>query len=370
MIKKLLSVILAVAVILAVFAAQKITAFADEGDSEIIMEVTSGRVLYEKKARLRRHIASLTKIMSAIICVENADIKREICVPEECCGIEGSSIYLKAGEVLTVEDLLYGLMLRSGNDCAETLAYAVFGSADKFAAAMTEKAHDIGANDTRFLNPHGLNDGENKSTAYDMAVISSYGMKNDLFRKIVGTKKKIIPDTLSGGKRVLYNKNKLLSNYDKCIGIKTGFTKKAGRCLASAAANGNMELVSVVLGCADMYEVSRKNLELSFREYSMENLCDKDTFECEFDFSGKCPAMGRIDKSFSYPLRENEKELIRTVAEQSEKASLPLKKGDKIGTLKIYLENQLLFSTEIYTIIDVGKKFDFSAPIENWDLVT
>ena len=340
---------------------------AEEGDSEAVIDIDSGRFLYEKNAYKKRHIASLTKIMTAIIVIENADLNKIVTVPEKCCGIEGSSIYLRAGEKLTVKELLYGLMLRSGNDAAETLAVTTFGSIEKFAGKMNEKAREIGARDTNFINPHGLYDGENYSTAHDMALITAYGMKNDTFREIVGTKNIAVSGGESGEKRYFKNKNKLLFNYDKCTGVKTGYTKQAGRCLASSAEYGGLRLACAVLGCGPMYEVSRENFEKAFSVYKSEKLCDKDTFETIFDLGGKSPARGRVKNSFSYPLKEDEKEHVRTEIIMDENIVLPVKKGEKIGAMEIYLKNQLIFSQNIYTIIDVEKRYDLSDPIDYWN---
>ncbi len=356
--------------IISIFLAADVTsvAHAEEVDSEIVIEASSGRVLYEKNADTRRYIASLTKIMSAIISIENSDISREIVVPAKCCGIEGSSIYLQPNERLTIEQLLYGLMLRSGNDCAETLAVAISGSVENFAELMNKKAAELGASNTHFVNPHGLYDGENYSTAKDMAIITAYAMRDQTFRKIVSTKSIVIPNTVTGQNRYLKNKNKLLFNYEDCIGVKTGYTKKAGRCLASAAKSNDMELISVVLGCGPMYEVSQNNFEKAFSEYKMVDICNEKEFEYTADFGGTNCAVGNITKGFRYPLKESEINKIEKVVEIDETIILPLKKGDKIGNLKIYLENQLLFSSEIYTIIDVGKKFDITEPIKNWNV--
>lgn len=364
------SIALALILLLALYTLQRIypsAAKAQTEDSRIVTELQSGRVLFEKDADIKRPIASLTKILTAIVVLENADLQREITVPAECCGIEGSSIYLVPGEKLTVQDLLYGLMLRSGNDCAETLAVAVGGNIENFADMMNETAIRIGACNSHFVNPHGLHDDEHYSTARDMALITAHGMKNDVFRQIVGTRSKVIPNTEKGENRLLVNKNKLLYNYEYCIGVKTGYTKAAGRCLASAAEKDGMTLISVVLGCSPMYEISEENFENAFADFTLHHICDKEKFIFDYRIDGaKRDCEGYVAHDFFYPLRERETDKIRTDISTDDNLKLPLKKDEKIGEMKIYLENQLIFSQNIYSILDIEKKFDFLRPFKGW----
>ncbi len=341
-----------------------VKARADKEDSEIVIERDSGRILFEKNAREKRGIASLTKIITAIVAIENADLDRQITVPAECCGIEGSSVYLKPGERLTLSDLLYAMMLRSGNDAALAVAVSVGGSVENFVAMMNDFARRIGAHDTHFANPHGLNAEGHYSTAYDTALCLAYAMKNETFRSIAGCKNKTIPG--EEGNRYLKNKNKLLFSYDACTGGKTGYTVAAGRCLASAAQKDGMELVSVVLGCSPMYENSQKNFEDCFARYSLVKIVDKDEFRFEADvFRGKNKAEGYVKESFCYPLADGEREAVRTET-VPDNAAAPLSANEKIGVMNIYLENQLIFSQKIFTIFGVDKKFDFREPLENW----
>ena len=201
--------------------------------SEIIMDVNSGRVLFENNAYEKKYMASTTKILTAICIIENCNISDVITVTDKTVGVEGSSIYLEVGEKLSVKDLLYGLMLRSGNDCAETLAVYCSGSIEKFSLLMNETAKKIGALNSNFVNPHGLHNDNHYTTAYDLALISRYAMKNQDFRSIVATKAVKIPFTTKNYDRYLTNKNKMLKEFDGANGIKTGYTKKAGRCLVT-----------------------------------------------------------------------------------------------------------------------------------------
>lgn len=329
------------------------TVFADYygGTSEIVMETLSKRVLYESRAHEKKYMASTTKILTAITVIENCDVNAEVTVTPETTNIEGSSIYLEAGEKLSVKDLLYGLMLRSGNDCAETLAVYCSGTIEKFACLMNETAKKIGANDSNFKNPHGLHDDEHYTTAYDLALISCYAIKNPTFKEIVSTKRKIIPFTTRGGNRLLINKNKMLNNLDGCTGVKTGYTKKAGRCLVTSCRRNNMEVVSVVLNCGDMWNVSQNLIENAFADYKNYKLLGKDNIvafiPCEK--SEKRPAY--IKNDVILPLTQDEYKDLKIVYDYPEIIKKNTEKDKEIGKIDFYHKKDLLFSEKIYTLI-------------------
>ena len=237
--------------------------------SAIVVERATGRVLYEKNADEKLPIASTTKIITAITVIENYPdgLETEVTVPDEAVGVEGSSIYLAKGEKLRVIDLLYGLMLQSGNDCAVALACLTSGSVTDFAHLMNTVADRAGAMNSHFANPHGLQDDEHYSTARDMAAISAYAMKNETFRKIVSTENYYdCPFADRDYNRVIHNKNKMLTMLEGGNGIKTGYTKAAGRCLVSSAARGDKEVVCVVLSCGPMFEESCALINAAFEE--------------------------------------------------------------------------------------------------------
>lgn len=207
----------------------------------IVMDADTGAVLYEKEADRRSLIASTTKIMTAVVVLERCHPDDEFVIPPEAANVEGSSIYLRAGEVLTVRELLYGMLLHSGNDAAVALALACGGSVGEFVALMNLKAQKLGLTNTSFENPSGL-DGENHySTARDLANLTAYALKNDLFRQIVSTK------TIRCGERSFTNHNRLLWSTAGVIGVKTGYTKAAGRTLVSAAERNGRRLIIVTL---------------------------------------------------------------------------------------------------------------------------
>ena len=238
--------------------------------SMITTEAGSGRVLYEKNADSRRPMASTTKIATAITVIDNvSDLEKTVVIPDCAVGVEGSSIYLSKGETASIRDLLYGLMLQSGNDCAVALAVTTAGSVEKFAALMNETARKCGANDTNFVTPHGLHDDNHYTTARDLAKISAYAMKNATFREIVSSKRHTMPWAGHDCDRVILNKNKILTTFDGGDGIKTGYTKKAGRCLVASATRDGMTIISVVLDCGPMFEECRNLMEKAFEEYSL-----------------------------------------------------------------------------------------------------
>ena len=220
---------------------------------EAVVEVTSGRLLFAENEDTELPPASTTKILTALIIVEDCDLDTVIEVPKEAAGTEGSSVYLEAGEKLTVRDLLYGLMLRSGNDCAVTLALYHSGSISAFAEHMNERAAELGVKHSHFANPHGLPAEGHYTTAHDLALIAAAAVRNETFSEIVGTEKYTAPDGGCGYARVWQNKNKMLYSYEGADGVKTGYTKEAGRCLVTSATRGGMRLVSAVLNSPSMH---------------------------------------------------------------------------------------------------------------------
>ena len=211
--------------------------------SAIVMEKESGRILYEINPRQKLPMASTTKIMTAIVALEKGNPADNVTISATAEGVEGSSMYIRQGEIMSLEELLYGLMLCSGNDAAVAIAEHVGGNIEQFVQMMNQKAQEIGALDTHFDNPNGLPSDSHYSTAYDMALITAYGLKNATFAKIVSTREMTISGYGKQYVRQLVNHNKLLRMYPDCIGVKTGFTKEAGRCLVSAAKRDGMTLI-------------------------------------------------------------------------------------------------------------------------------
>ena len=303
-----------------------------DGKAEIAIELTHGTVLYEKNAEAVLPMASTTKIMTALLICEDCDLSEVITVPDEAVGIEGSSIYLKHGEQLSIKDLLYGLMLRSGNDAACALAIHHSGNVESFVNAMNERAKQIGAQSTHFSNPSGLPDDSHYTTAKDLCLIACCAMKNDIFAEVVGCK------NYSGDYKTFVNKNKILNLVEGANGVKTGYTIKAGRCLVSSAKRGDMDVVCVVLNCYDMYERSGKIIDECFENFGVHTISE-DTF---FNFGGK---LCKPARNFSVCVRKDAQLRFDIVeADESEK------KSHAVAKLQIFSENSLIFSELLYSI--------------------
>lgn len=236
----------------------------------VVMERDSGRILYQKNLDERLPMASTTKIATAITVLNTCDVSEVVAVPKAACGVEGSSVYLKEDEHLTVKELLLGLMLRSGNDCAVALALHAAGSVEKFAEQMNALVCSLGCENTHFVNPHGLHDENHYTSAVDLAKITCYALKNPIFAEIVGTKVAKIANEFGESSRILLNKNKLLKR-NKCFdGVKTGYTKAAGRCFVGSMTAGNMQVVCVVLNCAPMFEDAERLLVSATNRYKLQ----------------------------------------------------------------------------------------------------
>lgn len=336
----------------------RISFAATESAGEAVLEVNSGRLLFARNPEKKLPMASTTKILTAILVIEEDDLDEVVRIPEEAVGVEGSSIYLVAGETMTRKDLLYGLMLRSGNDCAESLAILHSGSIEKFADCMNKKAVQIGAQDSHFVNPHGLPAPQHYTTAKDLAMIAAYALRNDIFSEIVACKSYTVPDGGCGYPRLLQNKNKMLYSYSDADGVKTGYTKEAGRCLVTSATRSGTRLVSVVLNSPDMYNRSAEILNQCFSEYKVFKLFDHENFSVELNTDlpwKKCRCACKDD--FYYPLTEAECNEISSEYCLPEKVALPVEAGEEVGNLKVYLKNQLLFSQKIVSIENVEKNF-------------
>ena len=234
-----------------------------------VLDAVSGRILYERDPDTQSLIASTTKIMTALIVCEQCNVLDRMRIPREAVGIEGSSMYLQEGEVLTLQELLYGLMLSSGNDAAVALAIYCGGTVEGFAELMNDKARNLGLRNTHFENPNGLDSPGHYSTARDLAVLAVYAMENPIFRKTVSTK------SLMMGHRYLTNHNKLLWRLDGADGVKTGYTRAAGRILVSSAVRNNRRIVAVTIDDPDDWNDHAALLESGFSRYRVERIVSK-----------------------------------------------------------------------------------------------
>ena len=233
----------------------------------VLLDADSGELLAAQNADARLPMASTTKIMTALVVLEHLPLDRVVTVRPEATGIEGSSVYLFAGEQITVETLLYALLLSSANDAAVALAIETASSVADFATLMNKKAAELGLANTHFCNPNGLHEGEHYTTARELALLTAHALQNDDFARIVSTRRHTSPQSGTGATRLFLNHNRLLRSYKGAIGVKTGFTKAAGRCLVSAAEREGLTLVCVTLSCPDDWRDHTALLNWGFSEY-------------------------------------------------------------------------------------------------------
>jgi serine-type D-Ala-D-Ala carboxypeptidase (penicillin-binding protein 5/6) len=349
-IRKLIIFSLMVSLIIATIPQRAAAAPGVSAASAVLIEQKSGRILYEKEAHKKMRIASITKIMTAILAIESGKMNRYVTVSEQATRAEGSSVYLKPGEKIKLEDLVYGLMLRSGNDSAVAIAEYVGGSLDGFVYLMNQKAREIGMHNTHFANPHGLDDHENHySTAYDMAILTRYAMQNKTYQKISGTKVHRAPNPSENWDRVWKNKNRLLSKYKYTTGGKTGYTKRAKRTLVSTAQNGDMSLIAVTLNAPDDWNDHISLYESGFRQYDMAEVLSKGKIDLETP--KKYQNHLYLKKSIVYPVTNEEMNLfsIQYKLTKSEKGWSNSDKVEKVvGKAIVYLDGRAVKETPIY----------------------
>jgi len=328
---------------------------SSSGRAMCVLEKDSKRVIYSKNMNEQLPMASTTKVVTAITVLQHcSNLDEYIQVDDSSIGVEGTSIYLRQGETIKVKDLLYGLMLRSGNDAATALACHVGGSVEGFATLMNQFAKNIGAKNSNFANPHGLDNKNHYTTAYDLSLISAYALNNPVFKEIVSTKTYVIEGTNKSDKRYLTNKNRLLSSLEGCCGVKTGFTSKAGRCLVSAAERNNTTYVCVVLNCGPMFEESTELLNSAFNEYENVKIIEKNK-EIYNEYiidenQGKLYLYS--DEDFYYPLTENEKNNLHLEYNvQLENKQV----GEQVGEIKVFLDKHLIKTLKLYTMNKIDK---------------
>ena len=332
--------------------------FSTSAQAMCVLAKDSGRVIASKNADSKLAMASTTKIVTALTVIQNCqNLDEQIQVCDSSIGVEGSSIYLRQGEIISVKDLLYGLMLRSGNDSAVALACHVGGSVEGFAKLMNETAKNAGANNSNFVTPHGLDHKEHYTTAYDLAKITAYALNNPIFKEIVSTKMHIVEATNKSDKRYMSNKNKLLNTLDGCVGVKTGFTKKAGRCLVSAIERNETTYVCVVLNCGPMFEESTSLLNNVHHAYKNTKIIDKNKEiynEYIIDENhGKLYLYAEED--FSYPLANGEIDDIKI--EYNVKVD-NAKINECVGEIKVFFKKDLLKTIKLFTMNKIDKLID------------
>jgi len=324
------------------------------GTSYILMDELSGRVLVEKNSHQKMPMASTTKIMTALLALEKGNLDDNVLIDDDSVNIEGSSIYLEKNEVINLKDLLYGLMLRSGNDAAMAIGKYIGGTVDNFVTMMNIKAKSINALNTNFKNPHGLDDLEHYSTAYDLALITREALKNKDFKEIFRTKSYIANRDRNN---YFVNKNKTLWEYEGGDGGKTGYTMKTGRCLVSTSSRNGFRLIAVSLNAPDWFNDNYKLLDYGFENFKHYLVYDKNQFITKTSVvNGKDDVELVTKKDLIYPLTKDEKESIKINISLKKDIYAPIQKGQILGTIETYLDGKLIKKDNLIAKKDVKKQ--------------
>lgn len=333
-----------------------------------VIDVKTGRLLYSKNATVRRSIASTTKIMTALIALENGCLDDTVTISSRAARIWGSNINLQTGQKYTLNELLYGLLLNSGNDASIAIAEHISGSVEAFVEKMNQKARELGAYETSYANTHGLDAAGHYSTAYDLARIARYALENPVFSKIVGTSYAAIPG------RQLYNTNELLELYHGADGVKTGYTGKAGRCLVASATRDGLRLISVVLGAPTTYKraLSSKNiLDYVFKNYKYHILVEEGQEIARLPVYKGREGFVAIKAAETVEILIREDELVKLEMKSfvPEGFEAPVYAGADTGYMEYVLNGEIIGRTTLKTWHDVGRKtFNdyFEGIINDW----
>lgn len=350
MLRRIFCRMIAVAVLLSMLACHCLAVDTSAG-SAILIEQSSGRIIYEQNADEERLIASITKIMTAVVAIRHGELDTEYTVTADDMA-EGSSMYLKVGDKLTLEELLYGLMLVSGNDAALAVAHCVCGELDDFVALMNKTADELGMSHSSFANPNGLDAEGHYSSARDMACLTSYALENETFRRIVST------SSVTIGERYLQNHNKLLRVCEGCIGVKTGFTKAAGRTLVSAVQRDGMTLVCVTLKDGDDWNDHMALYDYGFNRFQLETPVKAgQKLASTIVLGGTQNTMMLVAaRELSYPVTDEEELKLKIVAPVS--VSAPVVPGQILGTVYACLDGVEVASADLVAMEAVGQAED------------
>ncbi len=353
--KKFISVIICTAMTAALLAVPAAAAPSGlSAQSCALIEAETGTVLYESNAYERRAMASTTKIMTAILTIEAGDLDSEFVVDSYAIMVEGTTMGLQKGDRVSRRDLLYGILLPSGNDAANAAAVSVGGSIGRFVELMNEKAGELGLSDTHFVTPSGLDADGHYTTAHDLAMLTAYAMKNETFREIVCCKKATVSFGNPPYQRTLYNSNKMLKRYDGAIGVKTGFTDNARRCLVSAAERGGVTLIAVTLNAPDDWNDHTRMLDYGFTQvnaYPLDTACKSRVYA-----AGTGQSTGVYANEATIALTKNQ------VSALSKEIILPrlvyggVRKGQQLGEIRYMLDGKLLRTIPLYADTDIAEE--------------
>ena len=320
--------------------------------SAVIYEPEGKNYIYEKNAEERLPMASTTKIMTALVVIEKCEPDEIVVIGPESVGIEGSSAYLREGDEYEVKELLYALLLQSANDAATALAYYTAGGIDEFSEFMNSKAKDLGLSNTHFTNPHGLDDKDHYTTAFDLAIMSAKLLENETLREIVSTYKKTF--TYNERTRTYINHNKLLRSYDGCIGIKTGFTKRSGRCLVSAAERDGLKFITVTLNAPSDWSDHTALFDFAFDSFEKIQLTNASDYPKSVKILGG--NKDKIDISAEKELaviKEKDNHCIEKSVFLPRYLIAPIRKGDVVGKV-VYKLDDKTYTVNIVAIEDIN----------------
>lgn len=337
----------------------------------VVIDRKTKTILYGKNEMSKRAMASTTKIMTAMVVIQNTNLDNIVEISKKAAATGGSVLKVRAGDKITVRDLLYGLLLRSGNDTAVALAEYVGGSIEGFSKLMNQNAENLGLSNTHFVTPHGLDHAEHYTTAYELAIITDYALKNEVFTQIVGTKTHTI--TVNGISRTINNTNELLGNLNGVYGVKTGFTNGAGRCLVTSIKRENMDIICVVIGAdtkKDRTQDSVKLIEYTFQNYELVSLNEKikenfknwnninaDRIHIE-KAAGEKLELDLVTKNeeITYPILKGTEDKITINIEANLELKAPIETGTKIGKVIVKYEEDIIKEIDIVNKNGINKK--------------
>ena len=332
----------------------------------IVMEGQTKKVLFEHNIHSSMAMASTTKIVTAIVAIENyPNLDQIVRVSDKAVGIEGTSIYLKHGEEISMKDLLYGLILASGNDCAVAIAEEVCG-VEGFVEKMNNFVTDLGLKDTHFSNPHGLDQKDHYTSAYDLAYITAYALNNDVFREIVSTKYHQIAKTNVYGERYLKHKNKLLFSDENCIGVKTGFTDNAGRCLVNAHEENDMQIITVLFNCGPMFEEAKRLTNMALKNYTFRSFVKPYNYVSTINVeNGDKNEIGVATlNGYDDVILKSEADHYRVEYDFPNVVQAPVDNTNPVGKVRVYKGDDVVFEDNLYAI-DSCKNIDLKFMLDN-----
>lgn len=335
----------------------------------ILIEPVSGRVLYAANQYQTRAMASTTKLMTALVALELGDLNDVVTVTEDCTKIPGTSLYLEAGEQLRLSDLLYGLLLRSGNDAAMVIAKHIGGAVEHFVSMMNRRAWELGMLYTQFANPHGLDQAGHYTTAYDLALLGAEVLRQPQLREIAYTREISCRELTTGRVQIFTNSNKLLERDERAIGLKIGWTDDAGRCLVAAAREEGLELVAVVLAAPDLYTDVSKLFDYGFSVATARELISPGkVLRLQPVGNGRVRQVAlTLAEPVAFPLLAGEEAVTYAIQlELPEKLEAPLAKGEKVGRALVVVDQRWVIAVDVVTMEAVNCRSGFWRRVTNW----